>query len=492
MKKENVNLNFEQLEKIALINDGAKKTNLNVLSVNTGKRTSRSAKDRYIVQNISTKKINYGEYNNPISPELASHIEDEISEYLAEKELFIFEGYAGAGVHTKTVKVITEKASQAMFCDIKLEKKIEGDMLGNHFITVFAAPNLMLDYKSLNINSEAAIIINLIARTVYIAGTGYTCEIKKAIFTIFNYYMPKKNVLPMHCSANCNSDGTNTALFFGLSGTGKTTLSTSENRALIGDDEHIMDGKAVYNIENGCYAKCIGLKKEKEPQIFNAIKKGAMIENVPVVDGVPNFLSEEITENTRAVYPLRNVKNVKQNKAGNLPSVIFFLSADAEGVLPPISRLTSEQAKYYFLSGYTSKLAGTENSITSPKPAFSACFGEPFMPLMPKVYAKLLAKKIKKHNIKVYLINTGWYGGGYESSSRIPLKCTRALVSAAISGELQEFAFTNEPYFGLSIPTEYKEWTSLLNPINTWKSGDEYIAAAQRIKKSIEENYKKY
>ncbi|MCK9574498.1 MAG: phosphoenolpyruvate carboxykinase (ATP) [Clostridia bacterium] len=491
--KENINLSFEQLEKIALQTENVKKTNLDILTAYTGNRTSRSPNDRYIVQNILNKKsINWGEYNQPISKDKAQEVKGIIVKYLMGVEHYIFEGFIGAEKVTKSVRVCTDKATQAMFCDIMLEKKNKNLQKFTPYINVVCASTLKLNYKALDINSEAIILIDLKARSVYIAGTGYTCEIKKSIFAILNYYLPKNEILTMHCSANCDNNGKNTALFFGLSGTGKTTLSTSDSRRLVGDDEHIMTDKNVINIENGCYAKCIGLKPEKEPQIYNAIKKGAMLENVPIVDGVPKFLSAEITENTRAIYPLKNVQRSMPNKTSGLPTDIFFLSADAEGVFPPISKLDKEQIEFYFLSGYTSKLAGTENNIVTPQAVFSACFGEPFMPLKPKIYVKILLQKIKKHNINVYLVNTGWYGGPFGIGQRIPLACTRSLVDGAINGDIDKVEYIKEPYFNLSIPKSYKEWTSLLNPIDTWKNRQEYIKSAQRIMQSIKDNYKKY
>jgi len=351
----------------------------------------------------------------------------------------------------------------------------------------------MEDFKDYGLNSEVFILVNFAERVVLIGGTHYGGEIKKSIFAVMNYLLPKKGVFPMHCSANVGQDG-QTALFFGLSGTGKTTLSADPERRLIGDDEHGWDEKGIFNFEGGCYAKCIKLSREAEPQIFDAIRFGSILENV-VVDHrrVPDYDSDKITENTRATYPTSHIDNCVQEGVGGHPKNVFFLAADAFGVLPPIARLTPEQAMYHFLSGYTAKLAGTEAGVTEPTATFSACFGAPFMVLHPFTYAKMLGECMKKHGTQLWLVNTGWSGGAYGTGSRMKIKYTRALLKAALDGSLKNVKFIKDPIFNVEVPAECPGVpTEILTPRNTWQSSAAYQKTAYDLANRFNENFKKY
>ena len=358
--------------------------------------------------------------------------------------------------------------------------------------TVICAPGLKLNAEKEGINSEAAIILNFKKNIVLIAGSKYCGEMKKSVFSVMNYILPLEGVLGMHCSANMAMDGSgDTALFFGLSGTGKTTLSADPNRGLIGDDEHGWSDKGIFNIEGGCYAKCIDLSKEKEPEIYGAIRHGAVVENV-IVDPdtrIPDYSDNSLTENTRVSYPIDFIDNAVVPSVGGHPKTIIFLTADAYGVLPPVSKLTKEQAMYYFVSGYTSKVAGTERGITDPVSTFSTCFGSPFLPLKSSVYAELLGEKIEKHGSNVYLVNTGWNGTG----KRMSLKATRAMVTAALNGSLANVEYYVEPYFGLNVPKTCPGVESeILDPQNSWADKKAYDKKAKDLAKKFVENFKKY
>jgi phosphoenolpyruvate carboxykinase (ATP) len=343
-------------------------------------------------------------------------------------------------------------------------------------------------------HSEAAIIIDYEAHKILIAGTAYSGEIKKSVFSTMNYFMTKRDVMPMHCSANIGKDG-DTAIFFGLSGTGKTTLSADPNRQLIGDDEHGWSNDGVFNFEGGCYAKCIDLSKEGEPEIYNAIKFGALVENVVMDDDTRtyDFTNRSLTENTRVGYPIDYIPSAKIPSVGSQPKTVIFLTADAFGVLPPISKLTLNQAMYYFVSGYTSKLAGTERGITTPQATFSTCFGEPFLPLDPSIYARMLSEKVAANNANVFLVNTGWSGGAYGKGSRMKLKYTRAMVTAALNGTLNNVKYVVDDIFGLAIPTSCPDVPSeILIPSSTWEDKKEYEKTARELAKRFQENFKKY
>ncbi len=443
------------------------------LVVNTGKYTGRSPKDRFIVKdNITKDKLNWDEINLPIDEQIFNKIYNDVLKYLNQKDLFIFDGFVGAlNEYTVPIRVICECAYQAMFSNQMFIRPAAQELF-NHIpeFNIISVPGFKAKGIEDGINSEAFVLINFTKKIILIGGTAYSGEIKKSVFSVMNFLLPQKGVLPMHCSANIGDDGQN-VIFFGLSGTGKTTLSTDPERKLIGDDEHGWCNKGVFNFEGGCYAKTIGLNKEKEREIYDAIKFGTVLENV-VLDKnrVPKYNDSSLTENSRAAYPLKYIENIQASGTGNNPSKIIFLTADAFGVMPPISKLTKEAAMYHFLSGYTSKIAGTERGITEPKATFSACFGEPFMLLNPAVYAKLLGQKIDECNTEVYLINTGWIGGAYGKGQRINLSYTRAMVKAVISDKFRNVEFYEHPIFKVLIPTECPNVPKeMLNPRDMWE-----------------------
>lgn len=487
------NLSVSELVEHALNNNEGELSDTGALSIKTGVYTGRSPEDRFIVDTEDVHDlIDWGKVNKPISEEVFEKVYGRLIAYLGNKDLFVFDGYAGADEkYSLKVRFINEMATQNLFVHQLFIRKETRDFEPD--FTVIAAPNFKAVKEIDGTNSEAFILVNFKKKIIIIGGTMYCGEIKKSVFSVMNFLLPQKNVLPMHCSANVSKDG-DVALFFGLSGTGKTTLSADGNRFLIGDDEHGWSKDGVFNFEGGCYAKCIGLSKEKEPQIYNAIRFGTVLENV-VLDKSkhPNYEDGSLTENTRAGYPIEYIDNVVlEGKAGH-PKTIIFLTADAFGVLPPISKLTKKQAMYHFMSGYTSKLAGTERGIKEPKATFSACFGEPFMPLSPTVYAKMLGEKIDEFNANVYLINTGWHRGPYGVGSRINLKYTRRMVEAAINGELEKVDYILHPIFNLNIPINIDGVPSeILNPINTWENKEEYIKYANELAARFIENFKRF
>ncbi|MDF2889904.1 MAG: Phosphoenolpyruvate carboxykinase [Clostridia bacterium] len=490
------NLNVGKLVEYALKKEGAALTDTGALSINTGKYTGRSPSDRFIVDSPSVHdEVNWGKVNVPIKTEVFDKLYDRIMDYLKSKEVYVFDGFVGADSNYRMpIRIINEFAYQNLFSQQLFIKPKEGEL--HNFqpeFTVITAPGCITNPELDGTNSEAFIILNLEKKIIIIGGTKYCGEIKKSIFTVMNYLLPFKGVMPMHCSANVGKDG-DVALFFGLSGTGKTTLSADGNRMLIGDDEHGWTDDGVFNFEGGCYAKCIRLSKENEPKIWNAIRFGTVLENVVLNEvGEPDYNSEEFTENTRAGYPVSYIDNALESGTGGNPSTIVFLTADATGVLPPISKLTKEQAMYHFMAGYTSKLAGTERGIIEPTATFSTCFGAPFMPLSPQTYAELLGKKIDKHDAKVYLVNTGWSGGGYGVGKRMKLAYTRAMVNSAIEGKLDHVKYEIDPIFNLAIPTECPEVPhGVLNPANVWADRNAYNQAAEKLAKDFVENFKKF
>lgn len=470
------------------------------LLVETGKYTGRSPKDRFIVdeQGVS-QNVAWGKENVKISEKSFEIIYKKISEYLSGRErLYVFDGFAGADEkYSLPIRVINEYASQNLFMHNMLIRPTK-EQLSNfkEGFTVICAPGLKLDAKECGINSEAAIVISFNKKLVLIAGSKYSGEMKKSVFSVMNYILPLSGVLGMHCSANMALDGSgDTALFFGLSGTGKTTLSASPDRGLIGDDEHGWSDSGIFNIEGGCYAKCINLSKEGEPEIYAAIRHGSVVENVVIDDETrePDYTDKTLTENTRVSYPIDFIPNKVVPGVGKHPRTIVFLSADAFGVLPPVAKLNKEQAMYYFVSGYTSKVAGTERGIVDPVCTFSTCFGSPFLPLSSSVYASMLGKKIEQFGTDVYLINTGWVGGQYGVGSRMSLKATRAIVAAAVSGALAKVEYETEPFFGLSIPKSCPGVDPQgLNPRNMWKDKSEYDKTATKLASLFEENFAKY
>ena len=487
------NLTPAELTEHALRRGEGKLSNTGALVVKTGKYTGRSANDKFIVDTPAVHdEIAWGKVNRPIEKAKYDAIYNKVVAYLQNKEVYIFDGFAGADPkYTKAFRIVNELASQNLFIH-QLLRRPTAEQLESFTadFTIIAAPGFKCIPEIDGTRSEAAILVNYEEKMVIICGSQYAGEIKKSVFSVMNYILPKMGVFPMHCSANIGKDG-DSAVFFGLSGTGKTTLSADPNRQLIGDDEHGWADDSVFNFEGGCYAKCINLSAEKEPDIYNAIKFGALVENVVMDDETREFDFDDasLAENSRVGYPIEYINNAKLDGVGSTPKTVIFLTADAYGVLPPISKLDKNQAMYYFVSGFTSKLAGTEIGITSPVPTFSTCFGEPFLPLDPSVYAEMLSEKIEKSGANVYLVNTGWNGTG----KRTKLSYTRAMVTAALSGELEKAEFVTDPYFGVAVPTSCEGVPAeLLIPANTWEDKAAYEAKAKELAKSFVENFKKY
>ena len=491
------NLTPAELTERAVARGEGSLSDTGALVVTTGKYTGRSPNDRFVVDTPSIHDdIDWGKVNVPISPERFEQIYGKMMAYLQGREIFIFDGFAGADEqYHLSVRVVNELASQNMFIHQLLVRPTEEQL--RDFVpgfTIIAAPGFKCIPERDGVNSEAAILVNFDKKMVLIAGSQYAGEIKKSIFSVMNYVLPKQGLFTMHCSANIGKDG-DSALFFGLSGTGKTTLSADPNRKLIGDDEHAWSDKGIFNIEGGCYAKCINLSRENEPQIWNAIKFGALVENV-VMDPETRTLDFDdgsLTENTRVGYPVTYIPDCVIPGVGGHPKTVVFLTADAFGVLPPISKLDKNQAMYHFVSGYTSKLAGTERGITEPVTTFSTCFGAPFLPLDPSVYAEMLGRNIDKHNVNVYLVNTGWCGHKAGDGKRMSLKYTRAMVTAALNGDLEKVAYETDPYFNVSVPTSCPGVPDeVLSPRKMWKDEAEYEKTAKDLAARFVKNFQKY
>jgi len=469
------------------------------LCCDTGDRTGRSPNDKFVEDTPGVHDaIAWGNTNRPITPEHFAKIEALATEYLGNKEdLFRFDGFAGADERYRlNVSVVTEEAWQCLFASTMF---IQGADLSNFSPdwTIINACNLLIeDYESYGLNSGVCVVQSMEQKKVVICGTRYAGEIKKSIFYAMNFDMTEVDVFPMHCSANVDKDNSaNVALFFGLSGTGKTTLSADPNRPLIGDDEHGWSADGVFNFEGGCYAKCIKLTQEGEPQIWDAIKFGSVLENIVLNDEtrIPDYDDGSKTENTRVAYPIDYIPDAILPSVCGHPKNVIFLTADAFGVLPPVSKLTSEQAMYYFINGYTSKLAGTEAGITEPQPNFSPCFGGPFLPRPPMEYAQWLAKRVEEQDSHVWLLNTGWTGGPFGTGERFSLKWTRAFVTAILEGSLAESSFKKHPIFGLHIPeTAPNVPSEVLDPRQTWADGDAYDVMATELAKKFKTNDQKY
>jgi len=497
-KNVNNQLSVPQLvEKVLSRNEGVL-SSTGAIKAETGKYTGRSPKDKYIVEEASTKhKIDWGPVNEPISEDVFLKLYNKVLAYLQEKdEVFVFNGFAGADTKFRLpIKVVNEFAWHNLFAQQLFIRPTEEELQTHESqFTVISAPNFKADPAVDGTKSETFIIISFEHKTVLIGGTEYAGEMKKSIFSVMNYLLPEQGILPMHCSANVGKEG-DVSLFFGLSGTGKTTLSADPNRKLIGDDEHGWSSNGVFNIEGGCYAKCIDLTREKEPQIFDAIRFGSVLENVVLDEKtrLANYEDKSLTENTRAAYPLNAMNNIVLPSVAGHPNTIIFLTADAFGVLPPISKLTKEQAMYHFLSGYTSKLAGTERGVTSPQTTFSTCFGSPFLPLPATVYAEMLGEKIDEHNANVFLVNTGWTGGEYGVGNRMKLAYTRAMVQAALEGDLNNVETITDAIFGLEIPAHVPGVPDVvLQPSKTWANKEAYEAKAKELAASFRENFKKF
>lgn len=498
------NLTPAQLTEAALRRGEGKLSNKGALVVTTGKYTGRSPEDKFIVDTPAVHNdIAWGKVNRPIEKEKFDAIKAKMVSYLQNREIFIFDGMAGAdSACTKKFRIVNELASQNLFIHQLLIRPTAEELAnyGDADFTIIAAPGFKCIPEVDGVHSEAAIMVDYEAKLVIIAGSQYAGEIKKSVFSVMNFLMPKENVLPMHCSANMDPETGETAVFFGLSGTGKTTLSADPNRRLIGDDEHGWSEHGIFNFEGGCYAKCINLDPEGEPEIYNAIRFGSLVENV-VMDPETrefDFFDGSLTENTRVGYPVDFISNSQIPGVGGIPKVVIFLTADAFGVLPPISKLDENAAMYHFVTGFTSKLAGTERGVTEPQPTFSTLFGEPFMPMDPSVYANMLGDKIAKYNTKVYLVNTGWTGGPASGDgklgSRMKLKFTRAMVTAALNGELEKAEYKHDDVFNLDVPQTCPNVPDeIMNPRDTWEDKAAYDAQAKKLAKMFADNFaKKY
>jgi phosphoenolpyruvate carboxykinase (ATP) len=464
----------------------------------TAPHTGRSPNDRFVVRNELTEGIvDWGKVNVPMTPEHFDALRADVVAYLNDCELFVHDARAGEDeAHGVGVRVISESPWHALFAYNMFLRLSPDELEGfEPQFTVLHAPHFKADPARHGSNSETVIVVNFAAREVLVTGSRYAGEIKKSIFSVLNHLLPEAGVLPMHCSANVGSTG-DVALFFGLSGTGKTTLSADASRGLIGDDEHGWSDEGVFNFEGGCYAKTIRLSPEGEPEIYRATQMfGTILENVVLDEETRkiNFDDSSITENTRASYPIHYIPNAVLPSRGRHPSNVVFLTADAFGVLPPISRLTPEQAMYHFLSGYTAKVAGTERGVTEPQATFSACFGAPFLPRHPSVYAEMLGAKLRDHSAKVWLVNTGWSGGAHGVGSRMKLSYTRAMVNAALAGELEAVEFAPDPVFGVDVPVSIPGVPDeVLSPRGTWADGEAYDAAAAKLAAMFRANFEKF
>lgn len=499
--KVNYQLSPEELQNEAVANYNGEETSNGTLAVKTGEFTGRSPQDRFIVKDeITQDRIWWGDINIPFDSDKFQKLYDKVVNYLSEKEVFVRDSYACADPNYKlNIRVINEYPWSNMFAYNMFLRPSDEEL--EHFNpewTIVNVPGFMANPDIDGTRQYNFAILDFTRKIALIGGTGYTGEIKKGIFSALNFILPVfKNTLPMHCSANVGKDG-DTAIFFGLSGTGKTTLSTDPERSLIGDDEHGWTSEnSVFNFEGGCYAKVINLSAEQEPEIYGAIKKGAILENVIIDDnGQVDFEDTSITQNTRVSYPIYHIENIKTPSIGHNPKNIFFLTADAFGVLPPISKLTPAQAAYHFISGYTAKVAGTEAGVVEPQPSFSACFGAPFMPLHPTKYAEMLSKKMKEAGVNVWLVNTGWSGGPYGIGKRMKLKYTRAMITAVLNGDLGLYNYEDyhiHSVFGVAQPRTCPGVPSeLLSPRQTWNDDEAYYKMAFKLSNAFRENFKQF
>ncbi len=491
------NLSWDELIDHELKNGECHMTSSGATAVDTGIFTGRSPKDKFFVnQEPSNKYIAWGDVNQPVSKEVFDEIFEVAVGQLSNKDLYVNDLYSGASPGSRrSIRFISEIAWQSHFVTNMFirPKKEELDGFEPDFVLINACKTVNEKWREHGLNSEVFVLFNVEDNIAIIGGTYYGGEMKKGIFSMMNYWLPLEGKMAMHCSANIGKDG-DTALFFGLSGTGKTTLSTDPNRALIGDDEHGWDDRGVFNFEGGCYAKVIDIDPKSEPEIYAAIRRGALLENVIFdEDGVVDYSDSSKTENTRVSYPIDFIENHQPDLMGGHPKNIIFLTADAFGVLPPVSKLSKEQAMYYFLSGYTAKVAGTERGITEPVATFSACFGEAFLPLHPTVYAKLLGEKIDEHGVNVYLVNTGWTGGPYGVGRRMSIKDTRACINAILDGSINECEFDTTKTFRLQVPKTLGDINpEVLNPRNAWADKEAFDAARDKLAQMFIDNFQKY
>ncbi|NTZ42012.1 phosphoenolpyruvate carboxykinase [Altererythrobacter sp. SALINAS58] len=498
------NYNTAQLVEEALANGEGQLAKDGPLVVETGSHTGRSAKDKYIVRDAETEdSVWWGKVNVPMTPEHFAALKADFMKAVADKqELFVADLFGGSQPeHRVNVRVINELAWHNLFIRTLLVRPTAEELDGfEPEYTIIDLPSFQADPERHGTRSETVIAVNLSEKLILIGGTKYAGEMKKSVFGILNYLLPKKGVMPMHCSANIGADG-KTAVFFGLSGTGKTTLSADASRTLIGDDEHGWSDTAVFNFEGGCYAKMIRLSEEAEPEIFATTRKfGTVLENV-VMDPETrelDFDDNSLAENTRGAYPIEFIPNTSEKNLGPVPSNVVMLTADAFGVLPPIARLTPDQAMYHFLSGYTAKVAGTEIGVTEPEATFSTCFGAPFMPRHPSVYGNLLKERIAKGGVQCWLLNTGWTGGKYGTGNRMPIKATRALLNAALDGKLDNVEFRRDPNFGFDVPVSVPALEeagvdqTILDPRSTWSDPADYDATAQKLVRLFVDNFAEF
>ncbi|OEH86194.1 phosphoenolpyruvate carboxykinase (ATP) [Desulfuribacillus stibiiarsenatis] len=490
------NLPVPLLVERALANGEGVLTETGAFRTTTGKYTGRSPKDKFIVDEpLVHSKIDWGTVNQPFSAEKFDLLYEKVLNFLEDKKKYVFEGFGGKDERYRLpIRVVNQFAWHNLFIRQLLCRPTSNELVNfQPEFTIVSAPGFQAVPEIDGTNSEAFIIVSFSRKVVIIGGTQYAGEMKKTVFSLLNYILPQQNILPMHCSANVGQSN-DVALFFGLSGTGKTTLSADPNRFLIGDDEHGWSDHGVFNFEGGCYAKCIKLSRETEPQIWDAIKFGSVLENV-VIDEKrnPNYDSSELTENTRAAYPVHYIPNAILAGTAGHPNVVVFLTADAFGVLPPVAKLTKEQAMYHFLSGYTSKLAGTERGITEPQATFSTCFGAPFLPLPPVVYAKMLGEKIEQRNARVYLVNTGWSGGPYGVGKRMNLPYTRSMINAIMDGTLDQVEYVTDEIFGFNMPVSCPGVPNeVLIPRNTWADKNAYDEKAQDLADRFKKNFLKF
>ncbi|MBX7093795.1 MAG: phosphoenolpyruvate carboxykinase (ATP) [Flavobacteriales bacterium] len=492
------NLTPAELVEETLVNGQGVLTDTGALAIETGEFTGRSPKDRFIVFDSKTENtVWWGDINIKFTPEKFDALYNRMKAYMANRDVYVRDAYACADNNYRlNLRVVCEYPWSNLFA-YNMFLRPEASELETFKADwhIVCAPGFLADPAIDGTRQHNFAVINFTRQMIIIGGTGYTGEIKKGIFSVLNYLLPQeRNTLSMHCSANIGKDG-DTAVFFGLSGTGKTTLSADPNRGLIGDDEHGWGDGSVFNFEGGCYAKTIDLTEEKEPQIWKAIKFGALLENIGFVENTStvDYNDSSITENTRVSYPIHHIENAVKPSIGGNPKNIFFLTADAFGVLPPISQLSPEQAMYHFISGYTAKVAGTEVGVTEPQTTFSACFGRAFLPLHPAKYAALLGKKMKENNVRVWLVNTGWSGGSYGVGERIKLRFTRAMITAALNGSLEGQEFETLPVFNLNIPKSCPDVpTEILNPRNTWADKNAYDATLNKLAGEFVKNFKQY
>ena len=473
-------------------------TDTGALAIETGEFTGRSPQDRFIVCDDQTENtVWWGNINKKFAPDAFASLFNRMKAYLTGKDVYVRDAYACADDDFRlNIRVVTELPWSNMFANNMFLRPTDEEIENfNPEWHIVCAPNFFANPELDQTRQHNFAVINFTEKMIIIGGTGYTGEIKKGIFSVLNYILPhEKNVLSMHCSANIGSNG-DSAVFFGLSGTGKTTLSSDPNRRLIGDDEHGWSPNGIFNFEGGCYAKTIDLSEEKEPQIYNAIKFGAILENIGFHpnSSQPNYEDDSITQNTRVSYPIHHIDNIMVPSVGGSPKNIFFLTCDAFGVLPPISKLTKGQAMYHFISGYTAKVAGTEAGITEPQTVFSACFGAPFLPLHPTKYAEMLGEKLDNNKVNVWLVNTGWTGGSYGVGNRMSLKYTRAMITSALDGSLNDVMYTKNEVFGLAMPTTCPNVPDeILNPKNTWDDKDAFDKKANELAAEFVKNFKQF